>query len=116
MKKRRDRSQADSWKTRVHAITSADALIAKAEELCTDRGGNGQDNRNRGMKAALFFEAAARAYRRGSLGLAAYGAWTQAKTCYVQLAHKAGAARCEQQRSTVQSSWGDDNAAAKGTF
>lgn len=115
MKGKKPGSRPNPWKARQQAIQSADDLMAKAKILGSNEVGDPKQACAALMQAALFYEAAARAYRRGSLGLLARHAWAFAKVFYLRLDHEAAATRCEQQRAAVQPRWGDDESPPIGT-
>ena len=107
-KKKRARGHAN-WKARQHAIQSADALMKKAATLAATELANPKQNGVALMQAALFYEAAARAYRRGTLGLMARKPWDAAKECYRQLGDDIGVKKCDSQSSAIPAYWGDDD-------
>ncbi len=107
-KKKPDRGLA-TWKARQQAIQSADGLMKKAATLAATESANPKQNRAVLMQAALFYEAAARAYRRGTLGLMARKPWAAAKECYRRLGDDAGVKKCESQSSAIPAYLGDDD-------
>lgn len=109
MKKKKPARGYANWKARQHAIQSADGLMKKAATLAATETANPKQNRVALMQAALFYEAAARAYRRGTLGLMARKPWGAAKECYRQLGDDAGVKKCESQSSAIAAYCGDDD-------
>jgi hypothetical protein len=105
VKRKKPGNQLNPWKARQQAIESADGLMAKAQVLGTTEAANPKQAHAARMQAALFFEAAARAYCRGSLGLAAHQTWALAKDCYLKLDHKAAVARCDRELVAVPTYW-----------
>jgi hypothetical protein len=109
MKRKKPGNRPRLWKVRQDALSSADGLILKAECLAGTQASEPKKARDTVMQVALFYEAAAQAYRRGSLGLMERRAWTLATECYRQFGHVSGAERCDQQRSAVIPYWEDDS-------
>lgn len=117
MKRRKPGKQSkDEWRARALAIASADRLFARAKELTalTSADGDPKRTREQRLQAALFEEAAARAYIRGSLGLMARHAFADARDHYLEQGHEAGAARCTRLRTAVPFYWPDDGGIAGG--
>lgn len=83
--------------------------MEKASTLAATESGNSKQHRAALMQAALFYEAAARAYRRGTLGLMARKPWVAAKECYRQLGDDAGVKKCDSQSSAIPAYLGDDD-------
>ena len=109
MRKKKPAGGVVAWKARQQAIHSADGLMAKAAALAATESANPKQTRAALLQAALFYEAAARAYRRGTLGLMARKPWDAAKECYRQLGDDAGVKRCDAQSSAIPTDWGDDD-------
>lgn len=105
MKRKKPGNRLNPWQARQQAIESADGMMAKASILVSTETTNPKQTRATRTQAALFFEAAARAYRRGSLGLAAHQTWALAKDCYLKLDLKAAAARCDRELVAVPTYW-----------
>ena len=112
MKKKKSSQGVSAWKARQLAIHSADGLMTKAHTLfAADRTDPKQATANL-RKAALFYEAAARAYRRGTLGLMARKPWAAAKECYRELGDDAGISKCDRLREAIPIYWEDGNSSA----
>jgi hypothetical protein len=112
MKKKKSSQGASVWKARQLAIHSADSLMTKAHALfAADRTNPKQATANL-RKAALFYEAAARAYRRGTLGLMARKPWAAAKECYRELGDDAGVSKCDRLRKAIPTYWEDGHSSA----
>lgn len=109
MKKKKPARGHANWKARQQAIQSADGLMKKAATLAATETANPKQNRVALMQAALFYEAAARAYCRGTLGLMARKPWGAAKECYRQLGDDAGVTKCDFHSSAIPAYWGDDD-------
>jgi len=109
MKEKKPAGEAAAWKARQQAIHSADGLMEKAVTLAATESVNPKHTRPALLQAALFYEAAARAYRRGTLGLMARKPWGAAKECYRQLGDDAGVKKCDSQSSAIAAYWGDDD-------
>ena len=60
-------------------------------------------------QAALFYEAAARAYLRGTLGLMSRKPWASAKECYQRLGDELNVAKCDRLRAAIPAYWDDDD-------
>jgi hypothetical protein len=105
VKRKKPGNRLNPWKARQQAIESADGLMAKARVIGSTEAANPKQVRAARMQAALFYEAAARAYRRGSLGFAAQQTWALAKECYLKLDQKAAAARCDRELVPVPTYW-----------
>lgn len=108
MKRKKPARGLVPWKARQQAIHSADGLMAKAAALAATEGATPKQSRAALMQAALFYEAAARAYRRGALGLMARKPWAAAQECYRRLGDDAGVNKCDAQSSAIPTYWGDD--------
>jgi len=109
MKKKKPAGGVAAWKARQKAIHSADGLMEKAVALAATESVNPKQTRAALLQAALFYEAAARAYRRGTLGLMARKPWAAAKECYRRLGDHAGVNKCDAQSSAIPTYWGDDD-------
>lgn len=108
MKKKKSSHGVPAWKARQLAIQSADGLMIKANAFfLAERESPKQATANL-RKAALFYEAAAQAYRRGSLGLMARKPWSAAKECYRELGDDAGVSKCVRLRAAIPTYWEDD--------
>lgn len=108
MKRKRPTNRKSHFNARRDAIDAADALMAKARALLDAPANEPKAALGSLMQAALFFEAAARAFTRGFLGLMARHAWASAVACYARANHESGAARCSRQRERVPTYWGED--------
>lgn len=109
MKKKKSSHNRPAWKARQQAIQSADSLLAKANALVATEARNPKQAITNLRQAAVFYEAAARAYSRGTLGLMARKPWASAKECYRQLGDDLGVAKCESLREAIPAYWDDDN-------
>lgn len=114
MKKKKPSRATSAWKTRQQAIHSADGLMAKADALASAVASNPKQVRTNLTQAALFYEAAARAYCRGTLGLMARKPWALARTCYRQLGDETAVTKCERQSAAIPAYWDDDDSSAPG--
>lgn len=116
MRRRKPGKQIKEWKARILSIASADRLIARAKELTApaSAAGDRKPTREQSLQAALFEEAAARAYICGSLGLMARQALTAARDRYLEQRHEAGVTRCDRLRAAVPAHWPDDDAIPGG--
>ncbi|MCG3774805.1 MAG: hypothetical protein JW395_1630 [Nitrospira sp.] len=102
MKKKKPSNGLTPWKARQRAIQSADSLLAKADALLAAEARNPK-------QAALFYEAAARAYLRGTLGLMSRKPWASAKECYQRLGDELNVAKCDRLRAAIPAYWEDDD-------
>ena len=108
MKKKKPSNGLNLWQVRQQAISSADGLVARGSALVA-AGGSDPKRLEKSLKqAAMFFEAAARAYRRADLGLLARKPWDLAKDCYAQLGDQSGVVKCDLQRASIPVYWDDD--------
>lgn len=105
MKKKKSSRGVTFWKARRLAIQSADGLMIKANALFVAEPKNPKQGNSNLRKAALFYEAAAQAYCRGSLGLMARKPWAAAKQCYRELGDDAGVSRCDRLREAIETYW-----------
>jgi hypothetical protein len=105
MKRKKSTNQPSDWKNRRQALAVAEALTTKASALATIRAQETKTGRETVLKAGLFFEAAARAFERGRLGLMSRQSWASAKDCYLRVEHAAGAARCARRQEQIAVLW-----------
>ncbi len=91
---------------RHHAIKRGERLLARAEALASESTTDSKRGRQMLREAALFYEGAARACQRASLGLLAKKHWGRARACYEQLPDSLLASRCQEQIDAIWS--GDD--------
>ncbi len=115
MKKKKPNSGLTPWNARRQAIESADSLMAKADALVATEARNPKQAVGNLKQAAIFYEAAARAYRRGTLGLMAQKPWASAKECYRQLGDELGVAKCDRLKAGIHTYWGDDEESPPAT-
>jgi len=109
MKRKKPARGLAPWKARQQAIHSADGLMRKAATFVATETTNAKQSRAALMQAAIFYEAAAHAYRRGTLGLMARTPWAAAKECYRRLGDDAGVNKCDAQSSAISAYWDDDD-------
>ena len=105
MKRKKSTNHPYVWKNRRQAIAAADSLTGKASALARARVRETKACRGSILQAALFFEAAARAFERGQLGLMSRQSWASAKDCYLRGEHPAGAERCERRQNQISVFW-----------
>ncbi len=114
MKRKKPSKFEPVGKARQQALRTADSLTAKAHALGSAGSPNTASQRSRTKQAALFHEAAARAYARGGLGLLARRHWAAAGDCYRQLGDEAGTGKCDRLHAAIPTYWDDDGSPPTG--
>jgi hypothetical protein len=110
MKRKKNRQDfRNSLADRRQAIQGGDRLVARADALVLDSTTDPKRGRQTLREAALFYEGAARAYQRASLGLLAKKHWGRAQDCYEQLNDSLLVTRSQEQIDAIDDIWvGDD--------
>lgn len=91
------------------AIKRGERLLARADALALELTTDPKRGRQKLLEAALFYEGAARACQRASLGLLAKKHWRCAQSCYAQLTDSFRAGWCQEQVNAIDDIWvGDD--------
>jgi hypothetical protein len=101
-------NRPNPWMARQLAIKNAERLIAKADALFALDADTPKRYRASLLRAAVFYEAAAFAYQRGTLGLMARKPWARAKECYRLIGHESGVAKCDSAQSEIPVYWEGD--------
>lgn len=92
---------------RRQTILSGDRLMAKAESLEAASASDAKRGRQKLREAALFYESAARAFQRATLGLSAKASWGRAWTCYERLTDAKCATLCQEHQDSIDPIWID---------
>lgn len=90
---------------RRQTILSGDRLIAKAESLEAASATDAKRGRQKLREAALFYESAARAFQRATLGLSAKASWGRARACYECLTDVKCAMMCQEHQDSIDAIW-----------
>ena len=95
---------------RRHAMEGGERLLARAEALELESTTDCKRGRQKLREAALFYESAARACQRATLGLLAKRHWGRALACYEQLTDSLLESRCKEQIDAIDDIWTDSDA------
>jgi len=90
---------------RRQTILSGDRLFAKAASLEVASSTDAKRGRQKLREAALFYEGAARAFQRATLGLTAKASWRHAKECYEQLTDSKCTTMCQEHHDSIDVIW-----------
>ncbi len=101
MNRRKKISRYRTFKVRQADIEFADDLFKQATDLTSMNKCSEPQKRNQLMQAAIFMEAAASSYKKGTLTLMSLKAWTAAHQCYQECDHNVGAKRCEKHCDSI---------------
>jgi hypothetical protein len=108
MKRKKKRDDLRNTLTqRQEAIVSGDRLLTRAEFLAAASAVDAKRGRQKLREAALFYEGAARAFQRATLGLTAKASWGHARQCYEQLSDAKCATMCREHQESIEDIWTD---------
>ena len=92
------------------AMEGGERLLAKADALALASTTDPKRGRQKLREAALFYESAAQACERATLGLLAKKHWGRARACYEQLSDSLLASRSQGHIDAIDDIWTGDDA------